>query len=455
MGAFISKPSSNKRELPISAAGDDGHLAKRLKPTNNFDGAPSEQGATSDDETVVTSNIEVAPSLSALPDSLLVHVLQYLAPQKEKQLAGCLQTFLAIDCTCRSLHNVLGKDEVWKDVFPVYTPMEFEFNTSARERVFIIAALRRIKHEQKSTDSIILRSLAGKDDREIAHRELNRIVQTFCEDKLSAHYKVVLQETTMCYLAAIVGLHIIDKLKKANQLVVGTRSSKDKEYPQVCAKHLTLLDSLLDTESTGYQVDIDYCRSIDLLGEAERQRMVRILAYRAGIVKMSDEAFSIIANEVLQIILSLVADAVTTADSQSQNNSSDFEDVDTEVSVVYAPLMGQPDENGKVECIIIPRQIKDAAVRNGLKPMMGCGIGSHAVEHYNESSESEDEEEVCPYVGLSEDEMGQNTINMLEIADTLGSSLSARKRTRRRLRQARRRNAAIAATAAAEANAAN
>lgn len=448
MGAFISKPSSNKRELPISAAGDEGHLAKRLKPTNNFDGAPSEQGAASDDETVVAGNIEVAPSLSALPDSLLVHVLQYLAPQEEKQLADCLQTFLAIDCTCRSLHNVLGKDEVWKDVFPVYTPMEFEFNTSARERVFIIAALRRIKKEQKSTDSIILRSLAaGKDD---LYGELHRIVQTFCENKLSAQYKVVLQETTMFYLADIVGLHIIDKLKKANQLVVGTHSSKDKEYPQVCAKHLTLLDSLLDTESTGYQVDIDYCRSIDLLGEAERQRMVRLLAYRAGIVKMSEEAFSIIANEVLQIILSLVADAVTTADLQSQNNSSDFEDVDTDTSNVYAPLLGQPDENGKVECIIIPRHIKDAAVRNGLKPMMGCGIGSHAFEHYNESSESEDEEE-------SEDEMGQNTINRLEIADTLGSSLSARKRTRRRLIQARRRNAAIAAAeaAAAVANAAN
>lgn len=448
MGAFISKPSSNKRELPISAASDDEHLAKRLKPTNNFDGAPSEQGAASDDETVVAGNIEVAPSLSTLPDSLLVHVLQYLAPQKEKQLADCLQTFLAIDCTCRSLHKVLGKDEVWKDVFPVYTPLEFEFNTSARERVFIIAALRRIKKEQKSTDSIILRSLAaGKDD---LYGELHRIVQTFCEDKLSAQYKVVLQETTMFYLAAIVGLHIIDKLKKANQLVVGTHSSKDKEYPQVCAKHLTLLDSLLDTESTGYQVDIDYCRSIDLLGEAERHRMVRLLAYRAGIVKMSEEAFSIIANEVLQIILSLVADAVTTADSQSQNSSSDFEDVDTDTSNVYAPLLGQPDENGKVECIIIPRHIKDAAVRNGLKPMMGCGIGSHAFEHYNESSESEDEEE-------SEDEMGQNTINRLEIADTLGSSLSARKRTRRRLIQARRRNAAIAAAeaAAAVANAAN
>lgn len=445
MGAFISKPSSNKRELPISASGDEGHLAKRLKPT------------ASDDDTVVTSNIDVAPSLSALPDSLLVHVLQYLGPQKEKQLADCLQTFLAIDCTCRSLHNVLGKDEVWKDVFPVYTPMEFEFNTSARERVFIIAALRRIKKEQKSTDSIILRSLAaGKDEREIAHGELHRIVQTFCVDKLSAQYKVVLQETTMCYLAEIVGLHIIDKLKKANQLVVGTHSCKDKEYPQVCAKHLTLLDSLLDIESTGYQVDIDYCRSIDLLGEAERQRMVRLLAYRAGIVKMSEEAFSIIANEVLQIILSLVADAVTTADSQSQDSSSDFEDVDTDTSIVYAPLLGQPDENGKVECIIIPRHIKDAAARNGLKPALGCGIGSHANEHY-ESSESEDEEEVFPYVGLSEDEMGQNTINRLEIADTLGSSLSARKRTRRRLRQARRRNAAIAAAeaAAAVANAAN
>ena len=136
--------------------------------------------------------------------------------------------------------------------------------------------------------------------------------------------------------------------------------------------------------------------------------------------------------------------------------SHNFEDVDTDTSNVYAPLLGQPDENGKVECIIIPRHIKDAAVRNGLKPALGCGIGSHAIEHY-ESSESEDEEEVCPYVGLSEDEMGQDTINRLEIADTLGSSLSARKRTRRRLIQARRRNAAIAAAeaAASEANAAN
>ena len=32
MGAFISKPSSNKRELPISAAGDEGRLAKVRQP---------------------------------------------------------------------------------------------------------------------------------------------------------------------------------------------------------------------------------------------------------------------------------------------------------------------------------------------------------------------------------------------------------------------------------------
>ena len=168
MGAFISKPSSNnKRELSISADSDDGHLAKRLR----FDGAPSTQCgelAANDDETVVvTSNIEVAPSLSALPDSLLVHVLQYLTPQEEKHLSGCLQTFLAIDCTCRSLHNVLGKDEVWKDVFPVFTAKEFSFNTSARERVFIMAALQRIKHEQKSTFPIILRSLGGKTKKDL------------------------------------------------------------------------------------------------------------------------------------------------------------------------------------------------------------------------------------------------------------------------------------------------
>ena len=108
----------------------------------------------------------------------------------------------------------------------------------------------------------------------------------------------------MVYLTEIVEMHIIDKLKKVHQLVVGTRSSGDKEYPQVHANHLILLDSLLDL--TGYQVDIDYCRSIQFLGEADRQRMVRRLAYRAGIVKMSGMAISIVANEVLQIMLSIV-----------------------------------------------------------------------------------------------------------------------------------------------------
>ena len=146
-----------------------------------------------------------------------------------------------------------------------------------------------------------------------------------------------------------------------------------------------------------------------------------------------------------------------TADSQPQNSNSDFEDVDidnihpsdggacwngsnkpVDHSAVYAPLLGQPDENGKVECIIIPRHIKDAAVRNGLKPLVGCGLGSHAVEHYANSSESEDEEEV-------EDEMGHNANNRLELADTLGISPAALKRSRRRRRQERRRNAAIAA----------
>ena len=128
--------------------------------------------------------------------------------------------------------------------------------------------------------------------------------------------------------------------------------------------------------------------SEEILGAEERRKMVRALAYRAGIVKMSGSAFSIVSTEILHHMAVIVSYAYDTFvsdppvmlleegdDSNADYDSDQSEDVHLEKRIQrglnYYARFHPPGQTG---LIVIPRQIRDAAVMIGMKPLLGFGV---------------------------------------------------------------------------------
>jgi hypothetical protein len=116
--------------------------------------------------------------------------------------------------------------------------------------------------------------------------------------------------------------------------------------------------------------------------------MVRALAYRAGIVKMSGSVFSIVATEILHHMAVIVSYAYDTFvshppamqleegdDSNADYDSDQSEDIHLEKRISsglnYYANFHPPGQTG---LIVIPRQIRDAAVMIGMKPLLGFGV---------------------------------------------------------------------------------
>ena len=152
------------------------------------------------------------------------------------------------------------------------------------------------------------------------------------------------------------------------------------------------------------------CMDDDIIGAETMQRLVRAIAFQASIVKLTGPAFECIAAEILHYLAVIVIDSFEVAKSLwyqeanvgrirapfdppahqdivddiicdfHLNESSSEESIHSENShgskhsadfdlFNYPPPM-KVDEEGKYVCVIIPRQIEDAAVRLGRKPLL-------------------------------------------------------------------------------------
>ena len=224
------------------------------------------------------------------------------------------------------------------------------------------------------------------------------------------------------YLVEVIQGHIIARLHKVLLLVIGNLRPGDG-YPEVREKDLCLLDELtlycdsyhhhscyLSAKNISLGV-IEYnylehcrcsiaknrhsctrvcrpstageyaewtwpdhnCASEEILGAEERRKMVRALAYRAGVVKMSGSAFSIVATEILHHMAVIVSYAYDTFVSNSPF-ADQSEDIPLEKRIQrglnYFANFHPP---GQTELVVIPRQIRDAAMMIGMKPLLGFG----------------------------------------------------------------------------------
>lgn len=354
--------------------------------------------------------------------------------------------------------------------------LEFNYQVrSLREKLFIVNGIWMTKTFQsggtrgRGTDHLICHYLDGANGlRRIVDKILVQMEQPVSEEELQAvgrfhnhglvtiigpddvvippqfppnGFKLFLRGDSIAYLAEVVEQHMVQRLEAAMHAAVFRSKPADRHpYPTVCPEDLVFVDAMRGSFDLPFCVvgrhqkqgrhicqklslalgdaykkwvwpETD-CMDDEIIGAVTMQRLVRAIASRAGIVKLSGPAFDCIAAEILHFLAVIVIDAFETskslwchgtdvarlrtplglfnqviaddiicdlskrslASSEDSIHSENSHDSDRSFEFNhlsnYPPLSWTVDEEGKLVCVIIPRQIKDAAVRLGMKPLL-------------------------------------------------------------------------------------
>ena len=402
-------------------------------------------------------------SLSTLPDTVLLHIFSFILSQDKaynpRQLVGyyCFEReqfrlHLALEKTCRRFSAFLGKDSTMRLLYQHFEEqlaIGFSYQVETmREKLFIINGLRMVKQYQTSRGNKICKYMGGADG---VRRVIDKILMTKMErpcERLEAYaeygsvsadilrppsspengFKLFLRGDSIAYLTEVVEQHMDRRLHDAWNATIfrsNPMGNESNPYPMLCERDIEFVDSLRSADFSAFhscricrgrhahfctrlsfsdspkiwEWPEDNCLEDDILGDEQRQRMVRAIASRAGIVKLTGSVFDSIAAEILHFMATIVIDAfevskslwcpgangdsrdsggiVTTALIDDEIIGEESNDVSEQSYLQYDYITNHPpppppelDEDGKYVCVIIPRQIKDAAVRLGMKPLL-------------------------------------------------------------------------------------
>ena len=479
---------------------DEGHVVKRQRLSLEMSGSSTASLLSSPSVTSCVSQ----PTLPTMPTAILLNILQYVDGDSDKRYHPDI---LAFERTCRSFHHLLKKDTIWGTLFPneCRGRKHFDHPPTMRDKTFLCASLRGIRKYQKNSYrvNILLRYLGGAVG-------VRRIVGLLLDamNPLRVRPPLFLRGDAIEYLVEVIQGHTIARLQKVLLLVIRNLRPGDG-YPEVTEKDFCLLDELTLYDDSfrhpSYLGELncnalEHCRcsiannkhsckrmaslygevwwtwpdhncaSEEILGAEDRRKMVRALAYRAGIVKMSGSAFSIVATEVLHHMAVIVSYAYDTfvsdppamqleeshesnddsesdsdsdsefdSDSDSDSDQSEeihldvrgntgglnyytFEDGDDtnadydsdQSETIQLDVRGKRSLNyfaefhppGQTDLVVIPRQIRDAAVMIGMKPLLGFGVfgAEWASSNDDETDESSNDDETDEEVENAENQ---------------------------------------------------
>lgn len=290
--------------------------------------------------------------LNTLPSGILTKILQYLISPNDTNNYGRksddLKVLRTISCSCRAFFTLLQQDQTWRTMYPsskCNRTSYLLFSTSLQERHYIENAIKQIRRWQLDPRNILqeVMTITGVDEL------IQAIVRSMCPRKFNG---CVFSFTrgSVVLMSNIVQEHVLKRMRKANCFAIH-RSRVDSKYPEVSTIDLKLLhvqdeidsrynerrhhelcssntkEMAMDwTESVsdeqGQSGILDVCPPFPFgwkwLGDAEmdnvlvpeiKRRMVRALAFRAGIVKLSGCTFREWSLDVLHYVAVLAAGA--------------------------------------------------------------------------------------------------------------------------------------------------
>eukprot|EP00984_Skeletonema_dohrnii_P000036 scaffold12_cov128-Skeletonema_dohrnii-CCMP3373.AAC.1 len=284
------------------------------------------------------------PSLSIMPESVLLHIFSFvLKPQRHMfrdRSNDILAVQLALEKTCCRFSALLGRDSTMRLLYEGRPKVEFDYQvTSAREEMFLERGIGMIRHFQKRTDTLICEYMGGADgvrnivDRILVKMEVPRYDSAtyigppqFPENG----FKPFLRGDSVAYLAEVVEQHMIHRLNSAMRAALfRSNPPSSHPYPMISPHDILFVDAIrasddgtlnlcvVGPQHERSEVHIRSCSRLcagnsprmwkwhngdctgeDIIGAQQMQRMVRAIASRAGIVKLTGGAFDCIAAEI-------------------------------------------------------------------------------------------------------------------------------------------------------------
>jgi hypothetical protein len=393
------------------------------------------------------------------------------------RIGARLKQQLALEKICRRFSTLLGKDSTMRLLYPnLEENLEFDYKVDTlREKLFIANGVIMNILYHVSADNQICTYMGGADGvRRVVESILAKMEQP-CEQHVAyGHmegdilrppqfpgngFKLFLRGDSIAYLTEVVEQHMVYRLYNAwSAAKFRSKPPSSHPYPMLCEDDILFVDSIIASDFSKFHICAIYrhlhncsrlcftdspkiwlwpddnCLGEDILGAEQRQRMVRAIASRAGIVKLNGAAFDSIAAEILHFMATIVIDAFEASkslwcpcanvgtlglDNLVAGNTGEAVAIDDEMIgeeecddasahsylesdyiTNHPPPPGTLDEEGRHVCVIIPRQIKDAAVRIGMKPL----LDSQSWEVSEGRTKKEEVNEAIALYGLSLDD---------------------------------------------------
>ena len=348
------------------------------------------------------------PNLNTMPEEVLLRLLQYVDDTHAHR------NILALERTCRVFRTMLQDDNIWAlfSQSQCDEHEEYDYPPTNRDRAFLKMTIDNIQKYQDGADNLLLKYLGGVDGvRSLTGKLLEAMSNP--DEYEDFPKRLCISGDAIEYLVEVIQCNVIDGLVRALLLAVEMLRSGDG-YPIVTRRNVRLLGSCCNID-LGYHVCTRMfrpmmsildsslwkwpehdCLGDEFLGEEERQKLVRALAYRAGIAKMSGDAFSFISTVILHEMAVLMSYAADMCDGDIEDActimvAADVTDDEMLSLVRSVPL---PTE---VKLVITPHQIKDAAEFMGMQPILfgfACSgvewVEGDDAEYFTEDSESDD-----------------------------------------------------------------
>jgi hypothetical protein len=308
-------------------------------------------------------------SIETIPDVCIQQILYFVNNAKD---------FRSCELMCKKMQRIIRCDDQWKYCGGKYIGGVL----TDRARACIHENLGRIRETQRkdTTMDAIVGTLGVNGLKKL----VNDIIQCCLPQRLKANHSYYLRGDTLAVMAEAVQFYMTEQLERASLISIN-RTRANNDYPEIRCDDYTLAETLLlgvqrrslalsfrgffTTAGGRHDID-DYPDTMTLPGRSTRDTVIRKLAFRAGVVKMTSTVYDFAWKSLIQLIVVLVAPACTELVEISRFESGRKRSLDTtDMRMVPPPALEQI--SGILLHTPVPRQIQDAASRLGIGRVYG------------------------------------------------------------------------------------
>jgi len=315
---------------------------------------------------------DAAPTINDISDEVLRRILRFNSNDP--------QSYLSCERTCKAFQRVLGQDETWR-----FCPgAAHGLGTSShRERALIKNVLARVHEYQQShcRMNAFVDVLGVKGSR--------KMLKKLCQSAFKDHgLKLEFRGDTLAILLDMIQSNFITKLEQANRIAIhAVRRHEVNGYPVISADDLKVSHAIscighkkkvstkerlkMVHQKRLYDLPVPDPTDSEIISNSAQTSIVRKIAYMAGVVKLTCDAFDFVWKNMLQTMLSIIYPAILELEKRRPHRLEPFPagmKIDFERDIPPSRLFeGRPVE------VVVPRLLRKHAKKQGLLNVYGSG----------------------------------------------------------------------------------